>query len=117
MSDAKNRRDDKSTDSELTSSAADMIPPDLSWRLSRKGMERVGSKLRRLRKENWITLETAAKAVGMPKNRLNKIERGTYVQFDLTHLKRLCKVYGVTVEAFLVTYIDIWLDEYSKSKK
>jgi len=29
----------------------------------------------------------------------------------------LCKVYGVTVEAFLVTYIDIWLDEYSKSKK
>jgi len=102
--------------SELTPAASEMEHREISWRLSRSGMEKVGVKLRRLRKEKWMPLEEAAKAASMPKGRLNKIERGTYVQFDLIQLKRLCKVYGVTAKAFLATYIDIWFDDYAKPK-
>lgn len=92
-----------------------VVHREVSWRLSRHGMEKVGSKLRRLRKENRMPLESAAKALGMPGGRLNKIERGTYVQFSFTQLKRLCKLYGTSAEAFLATYMYIWDDDYSKS--
>src|SRR5690349_18313845 len=108
------QRDAEHKKPDLTPSASGMEHREVSWRLSRKGMERVGSKLRRLRQEKWMPLEEASKAAGIPKGRLNKIERGTYVQFDLTQLKRLCKVYGVTAKAFLAAYIDIWFEDYSQ---
>jgi DNA-binding XRE family transcriptional regulator len=106
--------DDQNKHQELTPSAPKPAPREVSWRLSRSGMEKVGAKLERLRRENYMTREAAAKALGMPKGRLNKIERGTYVQFDLMLLKRLCKVYGTSVEAFLRTYMYIWDDDYAK---
>lgn len=112
-----NQDDSENVHPELTPSPSEVEHREISWRLSRHGRARVGSKLRRLRQENWMPLEQAAKAQGMPKRRLKKIERGTYVQFHFTHLKRLCKLYGVTARAFLTTYIDIWFDDYAKPQK
>lgn len=92
---------DENTQPELTPRGSAPEQPEVSWRLSRNGLEKVDAKLRRLRQEQRMPLDTAANALGTPKNRLNKIERGTYVQFSLTHLKRMCKLYGVTAEALL----------------
>jgi DNA-binding XRE family transcriptional regulator len=92
-------------------SSSEMKQREISWQRSRAKREWIGERLQRKRQEAGLGIQAAAKEIGIPKRRLIKIERGTYVQFDLTHLKHICRCYGTSAEAFISNYIDGLIDK------
>jgi hypothetical protein len=90
----------------MVRSSEEMKIRERSWRRSRAQMKFIGAKLRWFRQRVGLGVESAAKKIRIPKRRLNRIERGTYVQFDLAHLRLICRCYGTSAEAFIANFID-----------
>jgi hypothetical protein len=86
--------------------SAEMKLRERSWRKSRAQLEFIGAKLRWFRQCMGLGIESAAKRIRIPKRRLNRIERGTYAQFDVIHLRHICRCYRTSADAFIGNFID-----------
>jgi len=66
------------------------------WHEFRIEMELIGARLCKVRHDRGYSINAAAGALRVSKNRLAMIERGVYKHFQLPHLYLLCQLYGVT---------------------
>jgi len=87
-------------------SGSEMKLRERSWRSSQAQRQFIGARLRWFRKYSGLGIESASKKIRIPKRRLNRIEHGTYVQFDLSHLRQICRCYGTSADAFISNFID-----------
>ncbi|WP_449476994.1 helix-turn-helix domain-containing protein [Streptomyces abikoensis] len=67
----------------------------------------LGIELRRLRNEAGMTLEQAAKGLGISETRLQRVETGGLPLKQVGHLRTLLKRYGVTDEDHIATLIQL----------
>lgn len=65
-----------------------------------KFMKSVGTGLRNTRETQKHNIDTVAKAVKIPSDRLDLIEQGKF-NWDVTMIARLCKYYNVSVKEML----------------
>jgi transcriptional regulator with XRE-family HTH domain len=59
----------------------------------------IGQKLKKLREEHGYSMRDVATKIGIDHSYIGKIEKGKFPSLD--KLKKLCEVYGVTVQSLI----------------